>query len=83
MAETTAMTAPPKPIRRESRAVLRPVEAGSHVECAHCGDRVKFQAKLRQQQVICNIYIQGRWDRVEHYHVSCYDLAGEPAGAAA
>jgi hypothetical protein len=63
--------------------VVRPVEAGSAVECALCGERVKFQAKIKQQQVICNVYVRGVWDRVEHYHADCYDQAGKPYGAAA
>ena len=66
--------------RFTSRAVSRPIEAGSTVECAHCGERVKFQAKVRGVQVICNVYIEGRWDRVEHYHDACYRDSGEPYG---
>lgn len=69
--------------RAESRAVVRPIEAGSYVDCVACGDRVKFQAKIRLMQVICNVYEDGRWLRVEHYHEACYlgaDLPhGEPA----
>jgi hypothetical protein len=63
-----------------SRAVLRDVEPGSTVECALCGERVKFQAKVRHKQVICNVYEQGKWDRVEHFHSDCYEMAGEPHG---
>jgi hypothetical protein len=66
--------------RFSSRAVSRPIEAGSAVECSHCGDRVKFQAKVRGYQVICNVYTDGRWDRVEHYHDACYKDVGEPYG---
>ena len=66
---------------RTSRAVLRDVEPGSTVECARCGERVKFQAKVRGQQVICNVYVDGSWDRVEHYHADCYTLTGEPYGS--
>ncbi len=58
--------------RAESRAVLRPIEAGSYVDCVACGERVKFQAKIRLLQVICNVYQDGRWLRVEHYHEACY-----------
>ncbi len=65
---------------RTSRAVLRDVEPGSTVECAHCGERVKFQAKVRHRQVICNVYVNGTWDRVEHFHSDCYEQAGEPHG---
>ncbi|MEZ5238539.1 MAG: hypothetical protein R2716_06180 [Microthrixaceae bacterium] len=66
--------------KRSSRAVLRDVEPGSSVECVHCGERVKFAAKMRHKQVICNVYVRGRWDRVEHYHADCYGEAGEPHG---
>ena len=64
----------------KSRAVLRDVEPGSTVDCTLCGERVKFQAKVRHKQVICNVYDQGRWTRVEHYHSDCYEQAGEPHG---
>ena len=66
--------------QRTSRAVLRDVEPGSTVECALCGERVKFQAKVRNRQVICNVYVGGTWDRVEHFHADCYEQAGEPHG---
>ena len=63
-----------------SRGVTRPVEAGSAVECAYCGERVKFRAKIRQYQVICNVYEKKQWDRVEHYHDECYVKADSPYG---
>lgn len=62
--------------------MLRPVEPGMFVECARCGERVKFRARARQLQVICNVYTDGRWDRVEHFHPDCYELAGAPYGSA-
>ncbi len=76
-------TADPEPAASNSfsRAALRPIEAGSYVDCARCRQRVKFQAKIRLMQVICNVYDQGRWVKVEHYHESCYletDLAYGP-----
>ncbi len=55
-----------------SRAALRPIEPGSYVDCARCRERVKFQAKIRLMQVICNVYDDGRWVKVEHYHEACY-----------
>ncbi len=67
--------------QRTSRAVLRDVEPGSSVDCMHCGDRVKFQAKVRNKQVICNVYDQGVWVRVEHFHDACYTKAKKPHGA--
>ncbi len=63
-----------------SRSVLRPIEAGSYVDCVRCGERVKFQAKIRKMQVICNVYTDGRWDRVEHYHEECYLESDSPYG---
>ena len=64
----------------KSRAVLRLIEAGSTAECPHCGERVKFRARHRDQQVICNVYVDGVWDRVEQYHAECYGEAGDPHG---
>ena len=67
---------------RKSRAVVRDVEAGSSVDCSHCGERVKFQAKVRNKQVICNVYVSGTWNRVEHFHLACYEEARSPHGEA-
>ncbi|MDQ2679134.1 MAG: hypothetical protein M3Y51_10365 [Actinomycetota bacterium] len=61
--------------------MLRDVEPGSTVDCTLCGERVKFQAKIRHKQVICNVYEEGRWTRVEHFHPDCYEQTGEPHGA--
>ena len=66
-----------------SRAVVRLIEPGCEAECAACGQRVKFQARIKAMQVICNVYVKGRWDRVEHFHEGCYHEAGDPYGAAA
>ena len=62
--------------------MVRTIEPGSSAMCPACGLQVKFQARLRLAQVICNIYEAGRWQRVEHYHQSCYTEAGEPFGPA-
>ena len=64
----------------KSRAVTRTVEPGSQVDCARCGERVKFQARMRHMQVICNVYEKGVWQRVEHFHADCYKKAGKPYG---
>jgi hypothetical protein len=73
------------PMRAEvptSRAVARFIEAGSSVTCAHCARTIAFRARVRAQQVICNVYDEGRWLRVEHYHRDCYGDAGAPYGDA-
>ncbi len=67
-------------IKKVSRAVTRLVEPGSQVDCMHCDERVKFQAKMRHQQVICNVYEKNKWLRVEHFHADCYKLAKQPFG---
>ncbi|MEY2449612.1 MAG: hypothetical protein QOH79_3088 [Acidimicrobiaceae bacterium] len=64
----------------QSRAVLRTIEAGSSAMCITCDEQVKFKAKIKMQQVICNVYVDGKWDRVEHYHLECYDTSGKPYG---
>lgn len=66
----------------ESRAVIKLIEAGSAAECPHCGERVKFRARHRDQQVICNVYDDGVWQRVEQYHLECYADADSPHGEA-
>jgi hypothetical protein len=63
-----------------SRAVLRRVEAGNNGICVTCLRPVRFSARNKTAQVICNVYEDGRWCRVEHYHVTCYHEAGEPYG---
>jgi DNA-directed RNA polymerase subunit RPC12/RpoP len=66
----------------ESRAVVRLIEAGSMAECPYCNERIKFRARHRDQQVICNVYEDGVWQRVEQYHFECYEPAGQPHGEA-
>ena len=68
--------------QRVSRAVVREIDAGSSVSCAHCGQHIKFQAKNRGKQVICNVYVKGTWKRVEHFHYACYFKARQPHGEA-
>jgi hypothetical protein len=81
VADPATVAASPTITPRESRAVLRLIEPGSMVDCSHCGSRVKFQARVRFMQVICNVYTDGKWHRVEHFHQACYDEAGQPFGA--
>ena len=76
MAATAPSTAP-----AVSRAVRRRVEPGSRVRCAACDGEVRFVARDPRIQVIANVYVDGRWDRVEHYHADCYEEAGEPHGS--
>jgi hypothetical protein len=68
-----------------SRAVLRKIDAGNDAKCKGCATRLTFSAwkpKSERQQVICNVYENGEWDRVEHWHVACYKEAGAPHGKA-
>ncbi|MEL7156988.1 MAG: hypothetical protein AAFN30_10355 [Actinomycetota bacterium] len=77
---STATVPTPSPTTWESRAVVRLIEAGCSADCPTCGERVKFRARHRDQQVICNVYDDGVWQRVEQYHLECYDEAGAPHG---
>jgi hypothetical protein len=70
----------PAAVSASSRAVRRTIEPGNTADCALCGDRVKFTARLQGRQIIANVYEDGRWNRVEHYHAVCYDEAGQPYG---
>lgn len=78
-----AKKATAKKTKPTSRAVVRLIEAGSMVDCIHCDTQVKFRARQRDQQVICNVYDKGVWKRVEHYHLDCYTEADKPYGKAA
>ena len=41
---------------------------------------MKFRARERRTQVICNVYVDNQWDRVEHYYPDCYLAADELYG---
>jgi hypothetical protein len=79
MTDTLAPTA--GPVAR-TRAIVRFVEPGSMVDCASCGLQVKFSARAKAKQVISNVYVDGRWARVEHHHLDCYESSGRPHGDA-
>jgi hypothetical protein len=66
----------------QSRAVIRTVDAGNSAYCAVCDELIKFRARIRDEQVICNVYKDEKWDRVEHYHPECYQEAELPYGEA-
>ncbi len=74
MAETTAF---------KSRAVERLVEPGNSAVCVRCRQPVKFVARNQHRQVIANVYVGDTWDRVEHFHLECYESAGQPYGTPA
>ncbi|HUS61418.1 MAG TPA: hypothetical protein VMY34_04420 [Acidimicrobiales bacterium] len=64
----------------KSRAAIRTIEAGNTAMCTTCGAPVKFAARQQLRQVIANVYDDGVWQRVEHYHADCYAEAGSPYG---
>lgn len=66
--------------RWKSRAVSRTVDAGNSAYCAVCDELIKFRARIRAEQIICNVYVKNQWDRVEHYHPECYKKADSPYG---
>ena len=63
-----------------SRAVLRKIDPGNSASCVHCQQPVKFVARKTLTQVIANVYVDGRWNRVEHFHADCYIEASQPHG---
>ena len=63
-----------------SRAVIRAIEPGCAATCICCSLPVKFVARANSRQVIANVYANGRWNRVEHFHDECYVEAGRPHG---
>ncbi|HVM52585.1 MAG TPA: hypothetical protein VM262_05265 [Acidimicrobiales bacterium] len=79
MSENTATVTRVAPV---SRAVLRRIEPGNMAVCVHCEQQVKFAARLHKLQVIANVYVDGRWNRVEHFHDECYEQADTPYGPA-
>jgi hypothetical protein len=70
------------PVLPVSRAVVRFIEPGNDAVCERCREQIKFLARSKGRQVIANVYVDERWDRVEHYHDECYQEAGEPYGEA-
>jgi len=65
-----------------SRAVLRAVQPGSWVTCHACEEQIKYQVRMQNMQMICNVYEEGVWNRVEHFHADCYEEADQPYGPA-
>jgi hypothetical protein len=63
-----------------TRAVVRGVEPGNDVRCVRCGKQIKFAARTHPRQVIANVYLEGAWNRVDHFHEECYLEANEPYG---
>jgi hypothetical protein len=69
-----------KTLMTQSRCVIRPIEPGNSAICVHCGTPVKFVARAQLRQVIANVYVDGTWNRVEHFHADCYVEADQPYG---
>ncbi len=69
-------------IQPGTRAVERRVSPGDDGWCVGCGGRVRFHAVDKPVQVLANVYVEGKWDRLEVFHLGCYEKAGEPWGKA-
>lgn len=63
-----------------SRGVKRKVTPGEGNQCTACKEAIRFSAKLLTHQIIANVYEDGMWRRVEHYHDNCYETVGLPYG---
>ena len=66
----------------QSRAVLRTIVKGTDVDCVGCDNPIKFHPRVKALEVICNVYEDGNWKAVEHYHEQCYGAAESPYGQA-
>ena len=66
-----------------SRAVERVIVPDVVERCVQCGEPIRYVAKSLACRVIANVYEDGRWDRVEHFHAHCYFDASQPYGTAA
>jgi hypothetical protein len=63
-----------------SRAVTRRIEPGNAAYCSACNGLLAFRATQYLTQIIANVYVDGEWDHVEHYHPEHYGDAGQPYG---
>lgn len=79
-ARDLATAQPPALIKKQSRAVVRLIEPGNEASCTKCGEPLKWRARKRLTQIICNVYKGRRWNRVEYYHPKCYKALDEPYG---
>jgi hypothetical protein len=69
----------------DSRAVERLIIAGEEEWCcyADCDSPrhlIAWRARTVSREIIANVYVDGKWNRVEHFHPACYDRAGSPYG---
>ena len=79
MTDTLAPTAGAAP---QTRAVVRFIEPGSMRRLRLLRAAGEVLGPGRVKQVICNVYVDGRWARVEHHHLDCYESSGRPHGDA-
>lgn len=65
-----------------SRAISRFVTPGDSRKCDYCEKLIAAGGRKGRQkkQVVCNVYVDGRWNRVEIFHINCYEEAGSPHG---
>ena len=54
-----------------TRAVVRGVEPGNDVRCVRCGKQIKFAARTTAPSDR-DVYLDGAWNRVDHFHEECY-----------
>lgn len=65
-----------------TRAVAIKTTPGVYEWCAGCASQIRFQPwrGTRPHHICANVYRRGTWDRVEHWHPTCYRQAGHPHG---
>lgn len=44
--------------------------------CEKCDKEILFDTTQRTYRVLCNVYVNDKWDRLECYHPECYEQTG-------
>jgi hypothetical protein len=68
-----------------TRVVLKGIRKANGVlpgVCIWCKGGSWFSGPYdtKSRAIICNVYEDGRWNRVEIFHLGCYSDAGQPYG---
>lgn len=64
-------------LTKQTRAVRRNLKRGQMVWCEDCGKQIKGDFRIGKQHgnqfIIVNRYSRRKWQRVEYYHLECFE----------
>ncbi len=68
-----------------TRAVEKPLTAGKeeycgYLACEYAKRKIASSSRAPIKEVIANVYENGKWSFVVHFHVDCYNKLGQPYG---